>query len=236
MGIKGNMENVTASDSNKDNFVHLLLALSLLLLSTAIAQQFYSVSAQRLVQSATVITLLIGVWGIKLRQIKRSENALFILAILASSFSAYWFEHIFFEYLRLLVMLLFFIFTAGKITKKLLFTGTASANKIVGAICLYLLLGLIWALLYTLNALAIHEAFTNIENQSEWYLLFPDFIYFSFVTLTTLGFGDITPSSPMSKFLVYAQAVFGQFYLAILVSTLVSSFQSQKQQAKQKSK
>lgn len=229
------MENVTETNNNTDNFVHLLAALSLLLLSTAIAQQFYSVSAQRLVQSITVITLLIGVWGIKLRQIGRSKNALFILAILASSFSAYWIEHIFFEYLRLIVMLLFFTFSAGKITTKLLFTGSASANKIVGAICLYLLLGLIWALLYTLNALAILGAFNNIEHQSEWYLLFPDFVYFSFITLTTVGFGDIAPSTPMSKFLVYAQAVFGQFYLAILVSTLVSSFQSQKQQEKQQS-
>lgn len=66
-------------------------------------------------------------------------------------------------------------------------------------------------------------SFNNMGDSKSWYILFPDFIYFSFVTLTTLGFGDVSPLSPVARFLVYLEAIFGQFYLAILVASLVGS-------------
>lgn len=50
-----------------------------------------------------------------------------------------------------------------------------------------------------------------------------NFIYFSFVTLTTLGFGDLLPVSPLARFLVYMEAVTGVFYMAIVVSSLVGA-------------
>ena len=50
-----------------------------------------------------------------------------------------------------------------------------------------------------------------------------NFIYFSFVTLTTLGFGDLLPVSPLARFLVYMEAVPGVFYMAIVVSSLVGA-------------
>nr|WP_269764034.1 potassium channel family protein [Shewanella benthica] len=49
--------------------------------------------------------------------------------------------------------------------------------------------------------------------------------YFSFVTLTTLGYGDISPISPFSQVLVYMEAIAGVFYMAIVVASLVSSNQ-----------
>jgi voltage-gated potassium channel len=62
-----------------------------------------------------------------------------------------------------------------------------------------------------------------MHGNSQWFTLFPDFIYFSFVTITTLGFGDISPTLPVARFLVYLEAIIGQFYLAILVASLVGS-------------
>ena len=91
---------------------------------------------------------------------------------------------------------------------------------------MYLLIGLIWAVLYTLIQLTFAGSFTNISSNNEWFSLFPDFIYFSFVTITTLGFGDISPVLPISRFLVYFEAIVGQFYLAILVASLVGSHMS----------
>ena len=87
-------------------------------------------------------------------------------------------------------------------------------------------MGLIWAVLYTLIQLTFPGSFTNISSNNEWFSLFPDFIYFSFVTITTLGFGDISPLLPISRFLVYFEAIVGQFYLAILVASLVGSHMS----------
>jgi len=57
---------------------------------------------------------------------------------------------------------------------------------------------------------------------SEW-------IYFSFVTMTTLGYGDVLPLSATARALPYLQAVFGQFYIAVLVAGLVSAHISDRQ-------
>jgi uncharacterized membrane protein len=55
-----------------------------------------------------------------------------------------------------------------------------------------------------------------------------DWLYFSFVTMTALGYGDITPVSATARTLAYLQAVFGQFYIAIFVAGLVSAYISER--------
>jgi len=104
--------------------------------------------------------------------------------------------------------------------RQVLFTGVIDANKIVGAICIYLLLGLIWTLLYLLIAQAIPQAFNGLEHLV-WYDNFSDVAYYSFVTLTTLGYGDISPIIPIARFVVYMEAIVGVFYMAILVASLI---------------
>ncbi|HHO58670.1 MAG TPA: two pore domain potassium channel family protein, partial [Thiotrichales bacterium] len=74
--------------------------------------------------------------------------------------------------------------------------------------------------LYLFVAQAIPGAFKGLE-QLVWYLNFSDVAYYSFVTLTTLGYGDITPVSPIARFLVYMEAVVGVFYMAVLVASLI---------------
>ena len=51
-----------------------------------------------------------------------------------------------------------------------------------------------------------------------------NFLYFSFVTLTTAGYGDITPANPLLRTIAYLEMIAGQFYMAILVSGLVAHF------------
>jgi len=55
-------------------------------------------------------------------------------------------------------------------------------------------------------------------------------LYFSFISLTTMGFGDITPTLPLARFLTYLEGLVGQFYLAILVASLVGARVSSWQQ------
>ncbi len=57
----------------------------------------------------------------------------------------------------------------------------------------------------------------------------PDWVYFSFVTLTTLGYGDILPLTFSARSLAYFEAIVGQFYLAVLVAGLVGAYLSEKQ-------
>ena len=97
-------------------------------------------------------------------------------------------------------------------------------NCLTGAVCVYLLLGLIWALLYELLAflwpIGMFQGLTAQENSFQ----FDSFLYFSFVTLTTAGYGDITPLNPMARTIAYLEMITGQFYMAILVSGLVAHF------------
>jgi len=207
----------------RDNFVYLTFSLILLLLGTALAQQFFDHSAQQLMQSTTIITLIVAVWGIESENFFLRKKFVFPLAILIVLITSNWLDNEGFDLFYLLLLLSFFIFTAFKTAQQVLFTGHIDGNKIFGAICLYLLLGLIWAVLYTMLQIQLPNSFQTMSQSSQWYMLFPDFIYFSFVTMTTLGFGDISPSLPLARFLVYLEAVVGQFYLTILVASLVGS-------------
>ena len=124
------------------------------------------------------------------------------------------------RYIHLLLMLVFFIWTTWLAARQVLFTGTIDDNKIVGAICIYLLLGMIWTIMYLLIAQAVPDAFNGLQ-QAPWYDNFSVLSYYSFVTLTTLGYGDISPKLPVPKFLAYMEAVVGVLYIAILVASLI---------------
>ena len=102
-------------------------------------------------------------------------------------------------------------------------SGPVTIHRIQGAIAVYLLLGLAWASAYQLVALRHPEAFAGAIGGEEGSEGLPQrFIYYSFVTLTTLGYGDITPVHPVARSLAVLEALVGQLYPAILLARLVS--------------
>lgn len=104
---------------------------------------------------------------------------------------------------------------------------TVSADAIYGALCGYLVIGLVFGHVYCIIDEAIPGSFSGVggstEAEHEHFLL----TYFSFVTLTTVGFGDITPTSAPARSLSILEAVTGQFYLAVLIAGLVGKRLSQ---------
>ncbi len=111
-----------------------------------------------------------------------------------------------------------FGFVAVHILRFALQTGRVDAAKVDAAICVYLLIGVIWQYFYILVNTLIPESFANPR------LAYGDFLYFSFVTLTTLGYGDITPLNGPAQALAYTEAILGQLYLTILVARLVGLY------------
>jgi hypothetical protein len=88
----------------------------------------------------------------------------------------------------------------------------------------YLILGVIWSLAYYLIALRMPEVF-SVQGPfapSDTEALRSHLFYFNFVTLTTLGYGDIVAVHPMVRMLVILEAVTGQLFPAILIARLVS--------------
>jgi hypothetical protein len=101
--------------------------------------------------------------------------------------------------------------------------GRMTPDRVAGAIAVYLLLGLLWALAYGMISATDPEAFKGLASFSlEESGAQQDFLYFSFVTLTTLGYGDMSPVTPIAKTLAWFEAVFGQLYLAVTIARLVS--------------
>jgi len=96
--------------------------------------------------------------------------------------------------------------------------GRVDAAKVDAAICAYLLIGVIWQYLYILVHMYIPGSFENPQLASG------DFLYFSFITLSTLGYGDITPLNGPAQALAYMEAILGQLYLTILVARLVGLY------------
>jgi hypothetical protein len=97
--------------------------------------------------------------------------------------------------------------------------GRVPAHRIAAAVTIYLLLGLIWARLYELLESVRPGSFRFPAGED---LDASALTYFSFVTLATLGYGDITPISLVARDLAVLEAVMGQLYLVILISWLVS--------------
>jgi voltage-gated potassium channel len=96
------------------------------------------------------------------------------------------------------------------------------------SISIYLLLGLCWGILYIVIFTRHPEAFGfgTSPGVSEQHA-FPIFIYFGLTTLSTIGFGDITPLTLPARYAAVAEGITGQFYLAILVARLVGMQMSQ---------
>jgi len=206
--------------SEKNNFLYLVVSLVILLLAGALVDQFPSSLGQQILQAVTVITLASAIVGLRSSRLRIHTGVGFTVSVLVIVILGVLLDVTGLSYLHLIVLVLFYGWATWLAAKQVLFTGPIDGNKIVGAICIYLLIGLIWALLYLLLAQTIPGAFNGLE-QVVWYENFADGAYYSFVTLTTLGYGDISPVTPMARFLVYMEAILGVFYMAILVASLI---------------
>lgn len=92
-------------------------------------------------------------------------------------------------------------------------------HTVLGAICIYVLLGMLWAFLYT----AISEMTSDPFFAQQATASTADFLYFSFVTLTTVGYGDLTATGGFGRAVAVLEALLGQIYLVTVVALLVSN-------------
>ncbi len=98
--------------------------------------------------------------------------------------------------------------------------GRITVHRIMGAVILYLYIGLIFAALFHVAALTLHPSFRGLPTTRQ--ATFAALLYFSLSTLTTSGFGDIVPVHPFVRALANLESVAGQLYPATLVARLVT--------------
>jgi voltage-gated potassium channel Kch len=111
---------------------------------------------------------------------------------------------------------------AGVVFREVLNKGPITLHRVQGAVAVYLLLGLIWAFAYDMVLLSAPDAFHSSELTVQHKTVTPPLIYFSVMTLTTVGYGDITPIHPMARALAMLEAVIGQLFPVILIARLVA--------------
>src|SRR5262249_45053124 len=120
---------------------------------------------------------------------------------------------------------LFFAFTVSVILQSIFKERTVSADSIYGAFCGYLLIGLsfghVYCVLEVLSPGSFHGGgdFARRIQIEDW--RFFDMTYYSLMTLTTVGYGDIIPGSQTARSLAASEAIIGQFYLAVLIAELI---------------
>jgi hypothetical protein len=115
--------------------------------------------------------------------------------------------------------LLSLLLLLGVILGLTLRSGPITYHRLQGAVAAYLLLGIIWAFAYALVCVQDPQAFAGPVSPADGPRAF---YYFSFVTLATLGYGDVLPVSPAARSLAILEAVTGTLYLAILLARMVA--------------
>ncbi|KTD14687.1 Ion channel [Legionella gratiana] len=156
--------------------------------------------------------------------IGRNKNVLFLIAALiflriSLFILEYYFDVIHVNTLRLLIIIIFLILMTFFCLYFTLQDQTISVTTLFGSLSAYLFIGLIFAYLYLLLESISPFSFTELQPQDEIQA-----IYFSFITLTTVGFGEIVPLKPIAQTFVWTESFLGQSYLAIIIGQLIGRY------------
>lgn len=211
------------TDNNR--FYFLLAGLLVVLLVAPVATENYP----GLTGMLLTITLLIAVVSMststRFRAVAWSLVAaklvLAVLILIHPSLTAYLVE--------VVVVLAFFVVATVFAFQRVLDGEFVDMNRIAGAISIYMLIGLIWASMCFFLVVANPEAFNGLVDAGESEIahmnnVYMDLVYYSYVTLSTLGYGDVTPVSRAAQAFAYLEAICGVMYVAVLVSALVGSY------------
>ena len=203
--------------------LRLLFALILLFAATPFIEDLPNGD---LVESFLITLVMIA----SLIAVNHSPRVLIVAALLfVPAIAGKWLNHFSPNYISPFLFpafgIAFFGFTIYQILRFILRTMRVDGEALSAGIVVYLMLGLLWSLAYLLLARVRPGSFlfalaANPDSRMDEFNAF----YFSFSTLTTVGFGDITPVSKLARTLAVMEAVTGTFYLAILISRLVGMY------------
>ena len=216
------LKEISANFEQKGHRI-LLMALLMVLLINPFLQQYDKF--QWLLSVILMLVLLAAVRTVA-NQARQYHIAL-VLAVLAviPQFGILIDRSAWLETVRYSAMMLFLFWVCALLLRDIIVRShTVTTELILGAINIYLMMGVAFAFMFGLIEHLQPGSFTGLGES----MLVPGpvlpFVYFSFITLTTLGYGDITPLTSFGMTAAYTEAAFGQLYLAILVARLVGLY------------
>ncbi len=181
-------------------------------------------SGRYLLHLGLTIIVLSGIFSVTEKKVTRITALILVVAWISALSLNYLYHRtdslLAIAYLSGIVLL---VFNAAVILSHVLRETDVTANTIYGALCVFMLMALAWALVYSLLELLQPGSFNfpDLSAQGHHFIL-SRLIYYSYVTITTVGYGDITPKSFPARNLSNVEAIMGQIYMTVLVARLVS--------------
>lgn len=204
-----------------------LVALVLVLISIPITEHYRGGQFAESIQLTVV--LLAGLWAVGSRHRTVFVGLLLVTPALVGKWLDHWQPGLMPDWAFMLPAVLFVLFVVSRFLHFILRARHINSEVLCAGIAGYLLLGLLWAFGYTLVAQVVPGAFgfTSAATTSQDMHGFTA-LYFSFTTLTTVGYGDIVPLTPTARLLTMIETTVGIFYTTILIARLVTLYSSDK--------
>jgi hypothetical protein len=120
------------------------------------------------------------------------------------------------------------------IAKRLATHPTVNANTFYGAVCIYLLIAMFFAAIFFFVAAVTGEPFFAQLGPSWQVAHSVDYLYFSFTTITTVGYGDLTAQADVGRMLAVSEAILGQLYLITVVALVVQNLSAERRRRRGK--
>jgi hypothetical protein len=198
-----------------------LLAFLLLLLTVV---PFLKISA--LADIVVTILFFVALMAFTEKRVLLYVFMILVVAAHGCGWGAYWTGSQVLIVVSKLLDIAFILIASGFILKIVFRAREITVETIAGAICVYLFIGIFWADVYALVEIANPGSFSLLKDGAQETMQVvtqraSQFNYFSFVTLSTLGYGDITPLTRPAQGLATMEAILGQLFLAVLIARLV---------------
>lgn len=200
------------------NNLILLVSLLILIFVAPLLDQF----SELVTRSSLILVVLSGIFAAEYQ--KRIFNLLLslgLLVLLSTAFTLFFPQDKTIPILTFLLMTLSLVLSTIALIAHISKANTVKKSTVLCAINSYLLLGLTASILFIIVDLVEPESFLNLDSGFSG---LSAYIYFGFVTLSTLGYGDITPSAPLARSLSVFVAVSGQLYLVIVMALIIGKF------------
>ena len=204
------------------------LILLVLILVMIVLTPFLDVFVETRIMMDILLTAIFFtiIFAIKTKRIHVIIASILVLPLIISTWSVYFYDSTHLSLLTRIFGALFFGYAVVLILQEIARSAEVSRETIFAAVVAYLLIALMWSFLYMILELAVPGSFSFPDQSSRQEMM--QFEYFSFVTITTLGYGDITALSNRASALALLEALIGQIYMVVLVAWLVGMYVSRR--------
>ncbi len=208
---------------------HLLLLAAVLLALLTQPLVADDSAAARLAYDLLIAAVVVGVVFVVFAARRERRIALLLLApALVLTLALYWVSPGLARPVAVtyhLSLALFLCFAVGVMVRDIFHRRAIRFDEVIGAFCGYLLLGLVWGNVYVVVEMLAPGTFA-VAAEIRWQLDSPHlrralFNYVSFATMSSLGYSDVTPVTPLANTLTWLEVMVAQFYLAVVIAQIV---------------